>query len=381
MLDFSFTAEQDQLRQVLREFSLEELLPNYTRWDRESSYPREAVKRICRLVWADLPEEEWDLITAGIVAEEVARGDFNCVLMSLGPPQLRAFLSEASDDLKEEWIPRIGSGEAVIGLGLTEADAGSDLGAMRSTARRQGDAFVLNGEKNSVSFLNADVFYIFARTDPTTSGPHGLSAFLVPRNTPGLSFHAYDDMGCRAVPRGRLHMDDVVVPAANMVGVEGRAFGMVLSYLDVNRAFIGLKCVGAALQTLDETIEYTKARRQFGQPISRFQGVAFPLAEAATLLEAARWLCYRVLWKFENGRPCTKEGAMVKWWVPEIAADAIHQCLLLHGHYGYSRDLPIEQRLRDVIGWQVGDGTAQIQKLIISRQLLGREHAPPAAAG
>ena len=144
----------------------------------------------------------------------------------------------------------------------------------------------------------------------------------------------------------------------------------------VNRAFIGLKCLGAAQQTLDETITYVKTREQFGKPISRFQGVAFPLAEAATLIEAARWLCYKILWKRERGEPCTAEGAMVKWWVPKISAEIIHECLLLHGHYGYTQELPIEQRLRDVLGWQIGDGTPQIQKLIISRQLLGRDFAP-----
>lgn len=376
MLDFSFTPEQERLRQTLRAFALRELLPHYGRWDRERSYPREQVRRICRLVWADAPAEAVDLVTAGIVAEEVARGDFNCVLMSLGPAQLRAFLREAPAGLRQEWIPRISSGEALIGLALTEPEAGSDLGAMRTTAREDGDVFVLNGEKNSVSFLNADVFYVFARTEPGTADWRGLSAFLIPRETPGLSFREYEDMGCRAVPRGQLVLDDVRVPAGSMVGPRGGAFRMILAYLDVNRAFIGLKCLGAARQTLDETLAYVTTRRQFGRPISRFQGVAFPLAEAATLLEAARWLCYRILWKAERGEPCTLEGAMAKWWAPKISAEAIHECLLLHGHYGYTRELPIEQRLRDVIGWQIGDGAPQIQKLIIARQLLGREFAP-----
>lgn len=376
MLDFSFTPEQERLRQTLREFGLKELLPHYRKWDRYGVYPREQVKKICQLVWADLPEEAWDLITAGIVAEEVARGDFNCFLMSLGPAQLRAFLQEATAELRAHWIQRISSGEAVIGLALTEPEAGSDMGSMRTTARPEGDTFVLKGEKNSVSFLNADAFYIFASTEPDTMDWRGLSAFLVPRDTPGLSLREYQDMGCRAVPRGQLFLDDVRVPAANMVGPRGKAFKRILSYLDVNRAFIGLKCLGAAQQTLDETIAYVKTRKQFGRPISHFQGVAFPLAEAATLIEAARWLCCKILWRRERGEPCTLEGAMAKWWVPKIAGEIIHECLLLHGHYGYTQELPLEQRLRDVIGWQIGDGTPQIQKLIISRQLLGREFAP-----
>ncbi|OGK84443.1 MAG: hypothetical protein A2X53_19265 [Candidatus Rokubacteria bacterium GWA2_70_23] len=376
MLDFSFTPEQERLRQTLRAFALRELLPQYARWDRLRQYPKEQVKKICRLLWTDDPGDRLDLISAGIVAEEVARGDFNCVLMSLGPFQLREFLKEAPAALRDRWIAAVSSGESAIALALTEPEAGSDMGAMRTSAREDGDAFVLSGEKNSVSFLNADVFYVFARTEPGTTGPRGISAFLVPRDTPGLSFREYEDMGCRAVPRGQLFMDQVRVPATSMVGPRGGAFPMILSYLDVNRAFIGLKCLGAAQQTLDETIAYVKTREQFGKPISRFQGVAFPLAEAATLIEAARWLCYKILWKRERGEPCTAEGAMVKWWVPKISAEIIHECLLLHGHYGYTQELPIEQRLRDVIGWQIGDGTPQIQKLIISRQLLGREFAP-----
>ena len=150
---------------------------------------------------------------------------------------------------------------------------------------------------------------------------------------------------------------------------------MIRSYLDVNRAFIALKCLGAAVQTLDETIEYVGQRKQFGLPLAAFQGVAFPIAEAATLLEAARWLSYKILWLRQRGLPCDREGAMAKWWVPKISAEAIHECLLLHGHTGYTRDLPIEQRLRDVIGWQIGDGTPQVQKLILARRLLGKEAA------
>ncbi|MBI3104920.1 MAG: acyl-CoA dehydrogenase family protein [Candidatus Rokubacteria bacterium] len=350
MLDFSFTPEQERLRQMLRAFALRELLPHYARWDRERQYPKEQVKKLCRLLWTDDPGERLDLISAGIVAEEVARGGFNCVLMSLGPFQLREFLKEAPAALRDRWIRAVSSGESAIALALTEPEAGSDMGAMRTVARQDGDHFVLSGEKNSVSFLNADVFYVFARTEAGSAGWKGISAFLVPRDTPGLSFREYEDMGCRAVPRGQLFLDEARVPAANMVGARGGAFPMIMSYLDVNRAFIG--------------------------PISRFEGVAFPLAEAATLVEAARWLCYRILWKRERGEPCTAEGAMAKWWAPKISAEIIHECLLLHGHYGYTQELPLEQRLRDVIGWQIGDGTPQIQKLIIARQLLGREFAP-----
>jgi cyclohexanecarboxyl-CoA dehydrogenase len=373
VIDFSFTPEQEAFRETLRRFALAELLPRYGRGDREGEYPRDQIRRTIALIGDEAGFGEDSLILAGIVAEEVARGDFNCVLPSLAPLVFHEFIREASDELKARWLPGLRSGEQMIGLALTEPDAGSDMGAMRARAERRGDVYVLRGEKNSVSYLNADVFYVFARTDPSSSDWRGLSAFLVPRDSPGLGFRAYDDMGCRAIPRGQLFLEEVVVPAENRVGREGMAFPMIRSYLDVNRAFIALKCLGAAQQTLDETIEHVGRRRQFGRNLSAFQGVAFPIAEAATLLEAARWLCYRVLWLRQRGLPCDREGAMAKWWVPEIAAEAIHECLLLHGHAGYTRDLPIEQRLRDVIGWQIGDGTPQIQKLILARRLLGAE--------
>jgi cyclohexanecarboxyl-CoA dehydrogenase len=381
MLDFSFTDEQGMLRKTLRDFSLKELLPLYGYWDKHEEYPYELIKKI--LMIANPYGDDWrkaaetrDVITAGIIAEEVARGDFNCVLPSLGPFAMNLFLGEASDELKDMWLPGLLTGEKVIGLCLTEPDAGSDLAALRTTAIKDGDDYILNGEKNSVSFLNADVFYVFARTEPDSTAYQGISAFLMPRETEGLDFSAYHDLGCRAVPRGQLFMNDARVPVRFMVGQEGLAFKMVMKYLDVNRAFIGLMCIGAAQQTLDETIEYVKEKHAFGMPIGRFQGVSFPIAEAATKLELGRLLCYKVLWMKQNDIPCVLEGAMAKWWVPKICVEVIHECLLLHGHYGYTNEFPIEQRLRDVIGWEIGDGTAQIQKLIISRQLLGRDFTP-----
>jgi cyclohexanecarboxyl-CoA dehydrogenase len=378
VLDFSFTSTQEAYRAELRELALRDLLPRYRHGDAAQAYPREQVKRVLEFAarfWQGR-EDERTLLVAGITAEEVARGDFNVVLPSLGPALWEEFLGHASPALKQRWMPAVVTGDCVIGLGLTEHGAGSDMGGIESRGERRGDVYVLNGAKNSVSFLNADVFYLFVRTEPGSVGWRGLSAFLVPRETPGLSFHPVDDMGCRAIPRGTVRMDDVEVPAASMVGEPGRAFPMISKFFDINRAVIGLKCVGAAQQTVDETIAYTRTRTQFGQPLASFQGVAFPVVEGATFLELARWHCYRVLWMRERGVPCTKEGAMAKWWVPLVAADVIRQCLVLHGHYGYSRELPIEQRLRDVIGWQIGDGAENVMKLIVARELFGKEILP-----
>ncbi|MGO1259578.1 MAG: acyl-CoA dehydrogenase family protein, partial [Brachybacterium sp.] len=173
-----------------------------------------------------------------------------------------------------------------------------------------------------------------------------------------------------------LSYDDVVVPEENLLGELGTGFTQVMQGFDFSRALIGLQVIGAAQVTLEETWEYTSGRMAFDRPLSSFQGVAFPLAEAETLLEAARLLCQKTLWLKDSGLPHTKEAAMCKWWAPKTAYDVIHQCLLSHGQYGYLTDRPIEQRLRDVLGLQIGDGTAQIMKLVIARHSVDRELAP-----
>ncbi len=383
MLDFSFTPAQDEYRRELRKLALAELLPLYQRGDAEQAYPRAQVQLVLRFA-ADFwrgRESERDLLVAGITAEEVARGDFNCALTTLGPVYQREVLAEASPALRERWLPPLERGDAILALAITEREAGSDMGSLATRAVPSGAGWRIDGEKNSVSYLNADVFLVFARTDPSARGWRGVTAFAVPRETPGLSFEPVEDLGCRAIPRGVLRLDAVEVPGDWLLGAPGRGFPMISRFFDVNRAIIGLKCVGAAQQTLEETVAHVRRRVQYGAPLAANQGVSFPLAEADTLLELARWQCYRVLWLRQRGIPCQREGAMAKWFAPKVAAESIHRCLLLHGHYGYSTALPIQQRLRDVIGWQIGDGSEEVMKLILARSLVGRMDDAPGAKG
>jgi cyclohexanecarboxyl-CoA dehydrogenase len=375
MLDFAFTLAQEEYRAALRKIALEELLPRYQLGDAQQTYPGEQVKRILAFsnaFWSGR-EEERDLISVGITAEEVARGDFSVVLMSLGPCYTRHFLSKANPVLMEQWLPGLATGEQIIGLCLTEPGAGSDMAAMAATAEPAGEGYVINGVKNSVSFLNADVFFVFVRTDLKSTGWRGISAFLIPRDTKGLSFDTWDDLGCRSVPRGAVTMKDVRVAREWMVGPPDEAFAMISHFFDINRAVIGLKCIGAAMQSIEETIEHTKKRMVFGSPLASNQAVSFGIAEDVTFLEMARLQCYRVLWMRENEIPCQDLGAMVKWYAPKVAADAVHRCLRFHGHYGYSKELPHQQRLRDIIGWQIGDGSEEVMKLLIARSRFGRE--------
>jgi cyclohexanecarboxyl-CoA dehydrogenase len=235
---------------------------------------------------------------------------------------------------------------------------------------------VLDGTKSLSFAMDAAAAVLFARTGPSAQRGRDISAFLVPLDLPGVRREAVPDMGTRAVGRGLVHLDGVRIPDDHLIGPVGGGFGQVMRGFDFSRALIGLQCVGAAAQTVEETWRYVSTREAFDRPLSTRQGVAFPLAEAETLLAAARLLCLRTLWLADTGRPHTAEAAMCKWWAPKTAHDAVVQCLLLHGQYGYRTDLPIEQRLRDVLGLQIADGTAQIMKLVIARQVLGRELAP-----
>jgi cyclohexanecarboxyl-CoA dehydrogenase len=382
-LDFSFSEAQVLLRDVLRDFARAELAPRYSEWDRTGDFPRELWQAMGRLgvTGARVPEEyggsDLDAVGAGIAAEEIARGDFNLSYGVLMPALVGEVLRRHTGDrVKEEWLRPLASGDAVLGLALSEPGAGSDAKAISSRARRDGDEYVLDGEKSGISLLMAaDACVTFAKTDPE-AGARGVTAFLVPMDLPGVTRIRFRDMGSHAIGRGSLHLDGVRIPADYRVGEEGKGFYSVMNGFDFSRFLIGLMCLGAAEQSLEETMDYVKERQAFGQPLARFEGVQFPIAEHATLIEAAKLLCYRGLWLRDTDQPHTKEAAMVKWWAPKVAVDCIHECILLHGQYGWTQDLPHEQRLRDVMGLQIGDGTAQVQKIIIARELLGREYLP-----
>lgn len=383
IMEIGFSTEQEQLRRVVRDFATRELRPAYSSWDRNGAFPRDLWRRMGELglCGARVPVayggQEMSAVTTGIVAEEVARGDFNLSYGVLMPALCGEVLRDhAGERVKREWMRSMAAGDAVVGLALTEPGAGSDAKAMTTTARRDGDEYVLDGEKTGVSLMMAaDALVLFAKTDPA-AGARGVSAFLVPTGIEGVTRTPITDMGSRGIQRGAVFLDGARIPADYLIGAEGKGFYQVMQGFDFSRSIIGLMCLGAADITLEETTAYVKGRRAFGRPLAQFEGVSFPLAEHASLLEAAKWLCYRGLWLKDAGLPHTKEAAMAKYLAPKAAVDAIHDCLLLHGHYGYTQDLPIEQRLRDVIGLEIGDGTAQVSKIVIARELMGRDASP-----
>ncbi len=379
-MDFAFTPEQEELIRTLRAFARKELQPRSARWDRTGEFPSGVWRQMGALGLLGLRTpaayggQDADFMTFGIAMHEIARGDFSCTygvqLATLAGEMLGR---NGSDELRKRWLATTASGETVIALALTEPGAGSDAASLECRAERDGDDYVITGEKSGISLgMAAHAAVLFARTGGQARA-RGVSAFLVPLDLPGVSRSALRDMGSHAIARAVLSLDHVRVPASHRIGAEGSGFYQVMQGFDFNRIGISLACLGAAQVSLEETMAYVKERKAFGRPLAGFQGVSFAIAEAATHLEACRWLCYRALWLADRGEPCTKEAAMVKLWAPRLSVDTIHQCLLLHGHYGYTDELPFEQRMRDVIGLEIGDGTAEVMKIVIARELMGRE--------
>jgi cyclohexanecarboxyl-CoA dehydrogenase len=382
-VDFRFSEEQEQFRDTVRRFARNDLAPLYRQGEVTKTFPHQQLAGMAALGLTGLriPEEFGGslqpCVTSGIAAEEIARGDFNCGYFV----NQNAFLGEllhrfGSQALQERYLPGMANGAEIMGIGLTEPAVGSDAADLSARAVREGDVYVLSGEKTSVSFAGEmHNCVVFAKTD-TSAGARGVSAFVVRSEWDGVSRTVFPSIGSKSLARGALIMDQVRVPRDHLIGEEGQGFRMIMSGFDYARANIALMCLGAAAQSLDETIQYVKERQAFGRPIAKFEGVQFPIAEAHTMIEAARLLSYRCLWLKDEGLPHTKETAMCKWWAPKLAVEVIHQCLLLHGHYGYVDEMPFDQRLRDVMGLEIGDGTAQIQKIIVARELLGREFLP-----
>lgn len=380
-MDFSLTDEQKALVESASRFARNRLAPGYKAREKAECVERELAVEMGEMgfLGPELPEAFGglgvDCVTSGLLLEQIAYGDFNVSYVNLLTSLCGQIVSTyARPDIAREWMDQVISGRKLIAIALTEPSAGSDAARLRLKAVRDGDDFILSGEKTSISMATqADVAVVFARTGSDADRAHGISAFLVPLDLPGVSRTAFDDIGTRPVGRGSIFFDGVRISAEMMLGDEGRGFVQVMQGFDYSRALIGMQCMGVARASLDEAWRYSQEREAFGKPISEFQGVSFPLAEAETYYEACRNLCLRTLWLKDQHLPHTAEAAMCKWWGPKLACEIIHQCLLTHGHGGYGGDYHFGQRYRDVLGLQIGDGTANIMKMIIARQKLA-EH-------
>ncbi len=383
-MDFGLTSEQQLLHSTLRDFCKRELEPHYMTRDRDADLPPELVRKLGELgILAPMVDPRFggsglDYVSLGIAHEEVGRADFNAAYVLLIAALVGAIVARNGDDQQRaQFLPPICRGDFITALAVTEPSGGSDAAHIKMQARRDGDTYILNGEKTSISFASsAGTALVMARTGTLEQGARGVSAFYVDLNSPGINRTRFRDLGSRAVGRGSIFFDSVRVAADARIGAEGAGFVQVMQGFDFSRAVIGLMCVGAAQQSVDETCAYVAERQAFGGSLARFEGVSFPLAEAAVKLRAARLLCYEALWLKDQGKPHGWVSAGAKWWAPEFAAQVLHQCLLLHGHLGFSLDLPHQQRMRDVIGLEIGDGTAQIMKSLVAREIIGKDARP-----
>lgn len=372
------TDEQTEIRNTARRFAREKVTPGYQAREAEGVVDRRLLAEMgaLGLIAPELPEALGGLgqpsVTSGLIAEEIGYADLNVAYVQiLGSLNGAILARHAARDLAAEWVGRIVSGQAVVAIGLTEPRGGSDAAALSLSARRDGDHYVVRGEKSSISMADqADAIITFARTGRPEDKARGISAFLIPMSARGVSTQRFNDLGSKAIGRSSVFFDDVRIPAGHRIAEEGAGFVQVMQGFDFSRALIGLQCIAAAQASLDESWAYIQERQAFGKPLADKQGVTFPLAEGEGLIAAVRQLCYHTLSLRDAGQPHTAEAAMCKWLGPKTAVDVIHQCLLTHGHYGWSLDLPHQQRLRDVMGLEIGDGTAQIMKLIVARERL-----------
>ena len=375
-MDFSLTDEQRHLIEAARVFARDHVAPNYRLRDQQGALDRETLRRMGELGFfgVELPESIGGLgqscVTAGLVVEALCADDINLGYISITTSLLGQILNTYGDpDAVRPWINGMLRGEFIPAISLTEPGGGSDAANLKLKAKRDGDHYVIDGEKTSTSMASqADFAVVFARTGTTESRARGISSFLVPLDTPGITRTSFDDHGTRSVGRGSLFFDGARIPAKYLLGEENKGFTQVMAGFDYSRALLGILCLGVARLSLDAAWKYTRERQTFGKPLSEYQGVTFPLAEAETQWTAARLLCLQTLWLKDRGLPHTAEAAMCKWWGPKLAYDIVGTCLLTHGHGGYSKEMPFEQRLRDLLGLQIGDGTAQIMKLVIARE-------------
>ncbi|WP_234730034.1 cyclohexanecarboxyl-CoA dehydrogenase [Acidocella facilis] len=371
------------LAEQARRFAQDRVAPGFLERDQTRVLDRTLMREMGEMgfIAPELPEEFGGLgmnrITAGVIHEEIARADLSVSYINLLASLNGQILAEhGQKDVVEPWLRKLIAGEVLCAIALTEPRGGSDAANLRLRVERDGAYYVLNGEKTSISAADqADAAVVFGRTGTVESGAHGVTALLVPMDLPGITRSRFDCHGQRAIGRGSLFFENVRVPVDHRLGTENKGFVQVMQGFDFSRALIGLQVLAVARVALEETWDYVAQREAFGKPLAAFQGVSHPLADFDTQVEAARLLCLQTLWLKDHHLPHTAEAAMCKWWGPKLAYDVVHQCLLCFGHGGYDRGV-MEQRLRDVLGFQIGDGTAQIMKTIISRSRAGRQAVP-----
>jgi butyryl-CoA dehydrogenase len=372
------TQDQEMVRDAVRDFAREQLWPHAARWDKEHHFPAQAHQGLAELgaYGICVPEAyggaNLDYLTLALVLEEIAAGDggtstaisvTNCPVNAI----LMAYGSEAQ---KQQWLTPLAQGKMLGGFALTEPHVGSDASALRTTAVRDKDAYLLNGVKQFItSGKNGHVVIVIAVTDKG-AGKKGMSAFLVPTDAPGYQVARLEDkLGQHSSDTAQINLDNCRIPAENLIGREGEGYRIALGALEGGRIGIAAQSVGMARSAFEVALEYAKQRESFGQPIFQHQSVGFRLADCATRIEAARQLIWHAASLRDAGRPCLKEAAMAKLFASEMAEQVCSAAIQTLGGYGYVADFPLERIYRDVRVCQIYEGTSDVQKILIQRAL------------
>ncbi|MCM0043432.1 MAG: acyl-CoA dehydrogenase family protein [Burkholderiaceae bacterium] len=371
--------EQHQMiRDALRDFAQQQLAPNAARWDRDRVFPREALEQLAALgvFGIAVPEAQGgaglDYLALAVAIEEIAAGDggVSTIISVNNCPVCSIALAYANPTQQRQWLRPLASGAMLGAFALTEPQAGSDASALLTTARRDGDHYVLNGVKQFItSGKHADVTIVMAVTDKA-AGKRGISAFWVPTDTPGYHVARIEDkLGQHSSDTAQIVLDECRIPAANLIADEGMGYKIALSGLEGGRIGIASQAVGMARAAFDAALAYAKDRLSFDKPVFEHQAVQFRLADMATQIEAARQMVWHAAAMKDAGMPCLKEAAMAKLFASEMAEKVCSDAIQIHGGYGYLADFPVERIYRDVRVCQIYEGTSDIQKILIGRAL------------
>jgi len=373
------TQEQEMIRDSVRAFAQEQIAPFAADWDKHSTFPRAALQGLAELgVLGMVVPEEWDgtglgYIELGLALEEIAAADgaTSTIVSVQNSLACMILLKYGSDALREEWLKPLARGEKLGCFCLTEPHVGSDAGAITTTARREGDEWVLNGVKQFITTgKEGDVAIVFAVTDKA-AGKKGISTFLVPTATPGYIVARLEEkIGQHASDTAQILFENCRIPAANLLGKEGEGYKIALSNLEGGRIGIAAQSVGMARAALEAAVRYAKERTSFGKPLTEHQAIAFMLADMATQIDVARQAVLHAAALRDAGRPCLKEASQAKLFASQMAEKVCSDAIQVHGGYGVTADFPVERIYRDVRVCQIYEGASEIQKLVIARAVL-----------
>ena len=378
-MDFQYTEEQIQLRKSVREFAEAEILPHVMEWDEAQTFPLETIRKLGRLGYLGsiFPEElggaGLGYVDYSIIIEELSRVDGSVgIILAAHTSLCSNHIFKSGDDAqRRHYLPKLASGEWIGCWSLTETEAGSDAAGTRTTASVDGDCWVLNGAKTFTTNAHyADVCVAMAMTD-RGAAQHGISAFIIEKDTPGFRPGKKENkLGLRASATGEVIFDDCRLPRSQLLGKRGEGFVDSLKVLDGGRISIAALAIGIAQGAYDAALKYSKVRKQFGRPISEFQAIQHKLVDMATELDASRLLNYRAATMLDRGQRVTRESSMAKLYASEAAVRIANEAVQIHGGYGFIKDYPVEKFYRDVKLCTLGEGTSEIQRLVIARQLL-----------